>query len=56
LWNCRLIAVVVVLYITVNIYNHPRPVVMVTNNFVGLILSKVGCGDLGMYFSNKLSP
>ena len=56
MWNCRPIAVVTVLYITVNIHSHPRPVVMVTNNFTGLILFRVGCGDLGMYFSNKLSP
>ena len=48
--------VVAVLYITVNIHNHPRLVVTVTNNFAGLILFKVGCGDLGIYFSNKLSP
>ena len=48
-------AVVTVPYITVNVYNHPRLVVMVTNNFTGLILSRVGCGDLGIYFGNKLS-
>ena len=48
-------AVVAVLYIIVNVYNYPRPVVMVTDNFAGLILSRVGCGDLGIYFSNKLS-
>jgi hypothetical protein len=55
LWNYRLTAVVAVLYITVNIHNHPRPVVTVTDNLTGLILSRVGCGDLGIYFSNKLS-
>jgi hypothetical protein len=48
-------AVIAVLYITVNIYNYPKPVVMVTDNFIGLILSRVGCGDLSIYFSNKLS-
>ena len=48
--------VVVILYITVNVYNHPRLVITVTNNFAGLILSKIGYGDLGIYFSNKLSP
>ena len=48
-------AVITVLYIIVNVYNHPKLVVMVTNNFAGLILSKIGCGDLGIYFSNKLS-
>jgi hypothetical protein len=48
-------AVVAVPYITVNICNHPRPVVTVTDNFIGLILFRVGCGDLGIYFSNKLS-
>ena len=48
-------AVVAVLYIIVNIHNYLRLVVTVTNNFAGLILSKVGCRDLGIYFSNKLS-
>jgi hypothetical protein len=55
LWNYRLIAVVTVPYIIVNIRNHPRLVVMVTNNLAGLILFRVGYGDLNMYFSNKLS-
>jgi hypothetical protein len=49
-------AVVAVPYITVNVCNHPRPIVMVTNNLMGLILSKIGCGDLSIYFGNKLSP
>ena len=49
-------AVVAVPYIIVNVHNHPRPVVMVTNNFAGLILSRVDCGDLSIYFGNKLSP
>ena len=49
-------AVITVLYITVNVYNHPRPVVTVTNNFAGLILSKVGYRDLSIYFGNKLNP
>ena len=48
-------AVIAVLYITINIYNHPRLVITVTNNFAGLIFFKVGCGDLGICFSNKLS-
>jgi hypothetical protein len=48
-------AVVAVPYIIVNVYNYPRLVVMVTNNFTGLIVSRVGCGDLGIYFSNKLN-
>jgi hypothetical protein len=56
LWNYRLIAVVAVPYITVNVYNHSRLVVMVTNNLTGLILSKVGYGDLSICFGNKLSP
>jgi hypothetical protein len=55
LWNYRLIAVVAVPYITVNIYNHLRPVVTVINNLIGLIFSKVGYRDLSIYFSNKLS-
>ena len=55
MWNYRFIAAVAVLYITVNIYNYFRLIVMVTNNFTGLILSKVGCRDLGIYFSNKLN-
>ena len=49
-------AVIAVLYIIVNIYNHPRLVITVTNNLAGLILSKIGCGDLNIYFGNKLSP
>ena len=49
-------AVVAVLYITVNVRNHPRPVITVTDNLIGLILSRVGYRDLGMCFSNKLSP
>jgi len=49
-------AVVVVLYIAVNIYNYSRLVVAVANNLVGLIFSRVGYKDLGMCFSNKLGP
>jgi hypothetical protein len=56
LWNYKPIAVVAVPYITVNVHNYPRPVVTVTDNFIGLILFRVGCGDLGIYFSNKLNP
>jgi len=48
-------AVVAVLYITVNVRNYSGPVISVTNNFAGLILSRVGRRDLGMCFSNKLS-
>ena len=48
-------AVVVVLYITVNICNHFRLVVIITNNFAGLIFFRVGCRNLNIYFSNKLS-
>ena len=33
----RPIIVVIVLYIVVNIYNYSRPVVIVTNNLIGLI-------------------
>jgi len=49
-------AVVIVLYIAVNIYNYSRLVVTVTNNLIGLILSRVGRRDLGIYFSNKPGP
>jgi len=49
-------AVVTVPYIAVNIYNHSRPVVMVTNNLIGLILSRVGRRDLGIYLGDKLGP
>ena len=48
-------AAVVVLYIVVNIYNYLRPIITVTNNFAGLIFSKIGYKDLNIYFSNKLS-
>jgi hypothetical protein len=47
--------VIVVPYIMVNVHNHPRLVVTVTDNLMGLILFKVGYRDLGIYFSNKLS-
>ena len=46
-------AVIVVLYITVNIYNYSGPVVTVTNNLIGLIFSRVGYRDLGICFGNK---
>ena len=49
-------AVIAVPYITVNVHNHPKPVVTVTNNLAGLILSKIGYRDLSIYFNNKLSP
>ena len=48
-------AVIAVPYITVNVCNHFRLVVIITNNFVGLIFFRVGCRDLSIYFSNKLS-
>ena len=48
----RPIVVIAVLYITVNIYNYSGLVVTVTNNLIGLILSRVGRRDLGIYFSD----
>ena len=48
-------AAVAVLYIVVNVYNYPKPIIIVTNNLTGLILFKIGCRDLNIYFSNKLS-
>ena len=36
----------------VNIYNYSRLVVTVTNNLIGLILSRVGYRDLGMRFGD----
>jgi hypothetical protein len=54
LWNYRPIAVIIVPYITVNIYNYSRLVVIVTNNLTGLILFRVGYRDLGIRFSDKL--
>ena len=47
---------IAVLYITVNIYNHSGLVVTVINNFTSFIFFRVGYRDLGIYFSNKLSP
>ena len=38
----------------VNIYNYSGPVVIVTNNPIGLIFPRVDYRDLGIYFSNKL--
>ena len=49
-------AVVAVLYIVVNVYNYFRLIITVINNLMGLILFRVGCRDLNMCFSNKLSP
>jgi len=49
-------AVIIVLYIAVNIHNHSRLVVAVANNSIGLIFSRVGYRDLSIYFGNKLSP
>ena len=54
--NYRSTAAVAVPYITVNIYNYSRPIVPVTNNLTGLILSRVGRRDLGIYFGDNLSP
>ena len=55
MWNYGPIAAVIVLYVPVNIYNYFRLVVIVTNNLIGLILSRVGYRDLSIYFSDKLS-
>ena len=55
MWNYRPTAVIIVLYVIVNIYNYLRLVILVTNNLIGLILSRVGYRDLGICFSNKLS-
>ena len=56
MWNYRPIAVIAVLYIIVNVYNHSKLVIIITDNFAGLIFFRVGYGDLGICFSNKLSP
>jgi hypothetical protein len=52
LWNRRPIAVIAVPHITVNIYNYSRLVIIVTNNLIGLVLSRVGRKDLGIRFSD----
>ena len=52
MWNYRPIVVVAVPYITVNIYNHSGPVVLITNNLTGLSFSRVGHRDLGMRFGD----
>ena len=49
-------AAITVLYIAVNIFNYSRPIVAVTNNLAGLIFSRVGRRNLGIYFSNKSGP
>jgi len=56
LWNCGPIVVIAVPYIAVNIYNYFGLVVAVANNPIGLIFSRVGRKDLGIYFGNKPSP
>ena len=40
----------------VNIYNYSRLVIAVANNLIDLIFSGMGYRDLGIYFSDKLSP
>ena len=52
MWNYRPTVVIAVPYVTVNIYNYSGLVVTVTNNLIGLILSRVGRRDLGMRFSD----
>ena len=49
-------AVIIVLYIIVNIYNYSGLVVAVANNSTGLIFSGVGRRDLSICFSDKPSP
>ena len=56
MWNYRPTAVIAVPYVAVNIRNYSRPVVLVTNNLTGLILSRVGRRDLGICFGNKPGP
>jgi hypothetical protein len=56
LGNYRPIAVIIVTYVAINIYNYSRLVVTVANNLTGLIFSRVGRRDLGICFSNKPSP
>jgi len=48
--------VITVLYIAINIYNYSGPVVIVANNFIGLIFPRVGCKDLSIRFCNKPGP
>jgi len=55
LWNYRPIAIIIVLYIAINIHNHSRLVVTVADNLIGLIFFRVGRRDLGMCFSDNLS-
>jgi hypothetical protein len=56
LGHYRSIAAVAVPYVTVNIYNYSGLVVTVTNNLIGLIFYRIGRRDLGIYFSDNLSP
>ena len=56
MWNYRPTAVVAVLYIAVNIYNHSGLVVAVANDSAGFIFSRVSRKDLSICFSNKPSP
>ena len=52
MWNRRPTAVVTVPHVIVNIRNYSGPVVTVTNNLAGLVLSRVGRRDLGMRFGD----
>ena len=56
MWNYKSIAAIAVLYIVVNIYNYPKPIITATNNLIGFILFRIGYRDLNIYFSNKLNP
>jgi len=47
-------AIIIVLYIAINIYNYSRLVVTVANNFIGLIFSGIDYRDLSICFSDKL--
>jgi len=47
------VVVVVVLYIVVNVNNHPWLVIIGANQFIGLILPRIGYGQLVVHFYNK---
>jgi hypothetical protein len=48
-------AVIIVPYVAINVYNYSRLVVTVANNLIGLIFPGVGRRDLGICLSNKPS-
>ena len=55
LWGYSSPIVLAVLYILINIYNHSQLVVVVVNNFIGLIFARLCYRDLAISFIDQFS-